>query len=364
MNKLLHITGKIGKTTLITISILVIILVAVRIALPYIVKNAVNKKLNEVEGYRGSVDDIDIHLYRGAFSIKGIVIRKVTGNIPTPFFSADELESSIQWSELFHGAIVGEVHVFHPVINFVQGPTPEQSQTKVDKSWQQVLKDLIPLRINQFTINNGEVHFRNFQSDPKVNVYIQRINLEAQNLTNSRKISESMSATLDASGLALKSGEFKVHARIDPYEKKPTFNMNFQLQQLSLVSLNDFLRAYGKFDVHKGTFSMYSEVAASKGRFEGYVKPLLKDVEVFNWKEDTKKPILKAAWQAIVGLIKDIFENAPKDQVATKAPFSGSFDNPEVGVWETIWQLIKNAFIKALMPGLDHSINKDLKNKK
>lgn len=196
-----------------------------------------------------------------------------------------------------------------------------------------------------------------FHSDPKVNVYIQELNAVATNLTNSEKISKSLAATLDASGLALKSGRFKLHAEIDPYEKKPTFNLDFELKGLNLVSLNDFLRAYGKFDVHKGTFSVYSEVAASKGRFEGYLKPLLKDVEVVRWKEDIKKkPFFKLVWKVIVGAVKDIFTNPSKDQVATKIPFSGKLDNPDVGTWPSIWGLVKNAFIQALMPGLDQTI--------
>ena len=42
------------------------IIVAIRIALPFIIKNYVNKTLQEMEAYGGSVDDIDLHLFRGA----------------------------------------------------------------------------------------------------------------------------------------------------------------------------------------------------------------------------------------------------------------------------------------------------------
>ena len=44
--------------------------------LPSIVKNYVNKELNDLPGYSGSVEDIDIHLLRGAYAIDGLVLKK------------------------------------------------------------------------------------------------------------------------------------------------------------------------------------------------------------------------------------------------------------------------------------------------
>lgn len=365
MNVINKIIRKTGKTTFVIVIVLVVLLVGLRIALPYIVKDYVNKTLSNMEGYSGHINDVDIHLIRGAYTIEGIEIKKVTGKIPVPFFEADAIELSLQWSELFNGAIVAKIILERPVVNFVQGPTPKQSQTKVEKeTWQQTAQDLMPLRINRFTINDGLVHFRNFHSDPQVNVYVRELDVVATNLTNSRKISKSLAATLDASGVALESGRFEIHAELDPYEKQPTFNLDFEMKGLKLVSINDFLKAYGKFDVHKGTFSVYSEVAASKGRFKGYLKPLMKDVEVLKWKEDIKKPFFSLIWETVVGAVKDVFTNPSKDQVATKVPFSGKLDDPDIGTWSSIWALIRNAFIQALMPGLDQSIKLQQANEK
>ena len=46
------------------------------------------------------------------------------------------------------------------------------------------------------------------------------------------------------------------------------------IEGASLPSINDLLRAYGKLDVVKGTFSVYSEIKVQNGRIDGYVKPL------------------------------------------------------------------------------------------
>ncbi|MEJ0103618.1 MAG: hypothetical protein WDO19_14170 [Bacteroidota bacterium] len=66
---------------------------------------------------------------------------------------------SVQWNALFHGAIVGEIVTDHPTLNFVNGPDKATSQTGVDKDWIDVVDDLLPLKLNRFEINNGEIHF-------------------------------------------------------------------------------------------------------------------------------------------------------------------------------------------------------------
>lgn len=101
---------------------IVLILIALRIALPYIVKDYVNKTLSEIPGYKGIVEDIDMNLWRGAYEIEKVSLVKTDGKVPVPFFSADKIDLSVQWGALFEGSIVGEIVLENPKINFVAGP--------------------------------------------------------------------------------------------------------------------------------------------------------------------------------------------------------------------------------------------------
>src|SRR5690606_37591710 len=74
-----------------TIGILVV-LIACRVALPYGVEWYVNKKLDESPDYEGHVGDVDIHLYRGAYSIDDVSITKTDGDVPVPLFAAPRVE--------------------------------------------------------------------------------------------------------------------------------------------------------------------------------------------------------------------------------------------------------------------------------
>jgi len=120
--------------------------------------------------------------------------------------------------------------------------------------------------------------------------------------------------------------------------------------------LNPFLQAYGNFDVKQGEISIYTEAAAKNNNIKGYIKPIIKDLKVINWKEDKDHP-LKLAYKAVISAVTWVFKNHSKDQLATRAEFEGSLKDPDVNVWYILGQLIRNAFIQALYPSLENSIN-------
>ena len=98
--------------------VVVVALLVVRAMLPIWVRDYVNRKLSELEGYSGHVADVDMHLWRGAYSIHAVEIKKTTGNVPVPFFSAPVVDLSVEWKALFHGAFVGEINF---VVTAVKG---------------------------------------------------------------------------------------------------------------------------------------------------------------------------------------------------------------------------------------------------
>lgn len=97
----------------------VIALLIFRLFLPGIVKNYVNKKLNELPGYSGHVEDIDISLYRGAYVIKWLLLKKKTDPEKYPFLKIARADLSLQWGALFHGRLVGKVLLDEPVMHIL-----------------------------------------------------------------------------------------------------------------------------------------------------------------------------------------------------------------------------------------------------
>ena len=106
-----------------------VLLILLRIALPYIVLNFINQRLSNISGYYGHVDDLDISLYRGAYVVKDIYIDIVdtTTQKQLPFFSADNIDISIEWKSLLKGQIVSELECHTALLRFTNNASePEQ----------------------------------------------------------------------------------------------------------------------------------------------------------------------------------------------------------------------------------------------
>jgi hypothetical protein len=211
------------KRLYIVLGSILLLLLAVRIALPYILLRLVNKELQNIPGYSGHVDDIDVALIRGAYKIKSIKLEKTGGKVPVPFFSAPLIDLSIQWASLFHGRLVGKIEVDQPILNFVKGPTEATSQTKIDSSWTDVVKKLMPLKLNKFEIVEGQIHYRDFHSKPTFDIYTSQVHILAENLSNAEKNKELLPSTITASA-DVYGGKATARMKMDALAKTPTFD--------------------------------------------------------------------------------------------------------------------------------------------
>lgn len=345
---------KIRNIVLIVLSILILF----RIFLPFLVLKYVNNKLSNLTEYHGNVRDIDIALFRGAYIIKDLKIVKINKknreNDTIPFFECPKIDLSVEWKAIFKGAIVGEIYIEDPRLNFVKEVDKEEKIKADTADFRQVIKDLMPLTINYFEIANGQIHFIDNTIKPGIDVAILNIEVIAENLTNLNDSVKLLPAHLHALGNAYE-GNFILKIDFDPLNKVPTFDLNFEVSDLNLVKLNDFLSAYGNFTVEKGRFGLYAEFAAKNGGFGGYVKPLIKDMKVSlsNEKEGLKDKL----WALMVAGVAEIFKNKETDNLASKIPIEGTFRQVDTNMWRAVSFLLRNAFISALKPTIDQSIN-------
>ncbi len=336
----------------------IIVLIVFRLFLPYIVLHYVNKKLSELKEYYGHVEDIDIALIRGAYVINDIKLVKIgneQGKKDTiPFFKASSIDLSVQWEAIFKGSVVGEIYVENPIVNFVKGKHKGEDAKADTADFRQLIKDLMPLTVNRFEITNGEIHYIDQFSSPKLDVALKELKVVALNLSNVNDSTKKLPARADATAKAY-GGAFKLKVDFDALQKKPTFDMSAEMTNLNLVLLNDFLKAYGNFDVKKGNLSVYAEFAGKDGGFGGYVKPVLKDLNIVQWnkEEGNFKQIL---WETLIGSAAALLENKRKDQLATKLNIEGKFDNPNINIWRAISFVLRNAFVNALKPSIDNTI--------
>ncbi|MAL97025.1 MAG: hypothetical protein CL583_01110 [Alteromonadaceae bacterium] len=351
------------------LGVVVVLLVIVRVALPSYLQRYVNQTLDSAEGYSGQVGDIDLAIWRGAYVINDVEINKAAGDVYAPFFSAEEIDLSILMPALFRGHLVGEILLQRPTLNIVITEDPEKAdeemvpksfeQTGEPASWQQILTELFPLRFDLVEIRQGEIHYRKPDSDPRIDLYLTNLDAELVNFTNSRELSESMVATLTATADVMRNGSLDFTLEMDPYKEPPYFDFKGKLLNLEMTSIDDFIRVHTPIDLEAGSLDLVVELAARAGRLTGYIKPLLRNVEVFDWDEDVEEQgdnVLRMAWEGVVGGITELFENQPRDQVATRIPVDGDLSGPQPELFTSIINILRNAFVNAFEADLDGDV--------
>src|SRR5438552_14998603 len=336
--------------------LLIVIAVAFVIVHAYLalwVRDYVNRKLSEIPGYRAHVAAVTLHLWRGAYQIHDIDIKKTSGKVPVPFFSAPLVDLSVQWHALiFEHTAVGNIEIHRAKMNLVNGPTPETRQVEVDAPWAEKIKQLYPLKINRFAVHDGEIHYRDYAREPAEDLPFDRVEMVGTNFTNSKKLSKNLIADIRIEGRPLRAGDARAQISLDPYAARPTFAFNLEVKELPLVRMNDFAQAHGGFTFKEGTFKMAMEANAKEGSYQGYVEPVFDHMVIFN--EQSAQNPGKFVWEAILGALTEIVRNHPKDRFGTKAPFSGTFEQPQPDIIATIFNALRNPFVQAFEGKLEN----------
>jgi hypothetical protein len=330
------------------LALVLIALVVARIYLGVWLLDYVNDVLQHIDGYQGSVESIDIDLYRGAYRIHKLVLNKKEGTIPAPFVSIGLADLSLQWSALFHGRIVSSVTLIRPVVNFAVNESVRQIGTEVD--WTKPIKDLAPIDINLVTFKDGTVTYQDFASTPQVNIYIRNIEGTVGNLRNVVNPADPLPSMLHISGDSIGGGRLDIKGKLNILKEVPDMNLLTQLENVNLPAINNYSEAYGAFDFKNGNFDLYSQLVVKDSQVSGYVKLLLSNISVDLLK--TANP-LQIAWETVVAGVIKVFTNPTKDQFATKADLEGDLKDINANIWTALGSMTRNAFVAALKKGLD-----------
>jgi len=353
-----NMKGKRIKRKWIIIGSVLLLLIIVRLMLPYFVTRYVNKVLADLKGYSGSISGVDIYLIRGAYSINDLKIYKIEGNNAVPFIDFPVTNLSVQWGALFKGALVGEVVIRKPKLNFIGGDGETGmsggNQTGAEVDWVEFIKKLVPLKINRMEIVQGTVFFYDFTTKPTVTLFLDSLNVLATNLSNSEELSDPLPSTVSATATSIGGGKLGIEMDINVLKKIPDLAMDLKFEDVNMSALNDFFLAYSAVDIESGSFSLYSEVTIDSGNINGYLRPIARHIRVVNWENDKKNP-RSLIWQSIIPVLAEAFENQNQDQFATKVPIEGSVNTIEATFWPYV-TIFKNAFAKAFELNTENSV--------
>lgn len=212
------------------------------------------------------------------------------------------------------------------------------------------------LRIDTLRLVRSQVGFADPSAKPPYRLFLADASLRLDNLGNQAsqgRTTFEARGTFMGSGAAVATGGFQTPppARGGPPGAGPDFDLHLRLEDANLPDLNPFLLANAGVDVARGRITVFTEITARDGRVEGYLKPLVKDLKVYDRRKDQAKPFGKRVEMHVLQFLAGLFRNPASKQVATVARFSGSTADPRFRTWEAVRQLLRNGFIQAIRPG-------------
>jgi hypothetical protein len=66
--------------------------------------------------------------------------------------------------------------------------------------------------------------------------------------------------------------------------------------------------------------------------------------------------VLHQAKELAIGGASHLFKNRSTEQVATDVDLKGKLTSPNVDTWQALAEVVRNAFIEAIIPGFDRAV--------
>ena len=243
-------------------------------------------------------------------------------------------------------------------VGYVHAPSTKQAEAqRVKNAGKQIEKEnnrpAVEISVRDFDVTHSNFAYTDKTSNPNYKLFINDTELTIKNLSNHQTEGP---ADLTLRGKFMGSGDTNVAGDFLASQQGPAFNLKVAMQNTDLPSMNDLLRAFGRFDVTAGQLTVFSQVAVKDGNIDGYIKPMFANLKVYDYQKDKGTGVLHQAKELAIGGASHLFKNRNTDKVAADIDLKGKLTSPDVDTWQALGQILRNAFIEAIIPGFDRAV--------
>jgi Domain of Unknown Function (DUF748) len=210
-------------------------------------------------------------------------------------------------------------------------------------------------RIRHMSLRNGTIGLVNRTVQPSYRLFVSGARFDLENLSTK---SEDGAARATLTGTLMGSGKVDASAQFFPEGKEANFGLKLEIAETHLTNMNQLLKAHGNFDVVGGDFSLYMDMRVRDRQVRGYLKPLFRNVNVYDPEQDKHDKPMHKLYEKLVGVAAKILKNQKNEEIATVANISGPVESPKSSALEIIGNLLQNAFVKSILPGFENEVSK------
>lgn len=259
------------------------------------------------------------------------------------------------WTKLVQ---LRDLTVDHAFVNYVyepQAPKPEKHGAKkgAEKATDMARQPETIIQIERVKAIESEFGVVHAGVDPPYRAFFNRLSVEAKNFSNRIK---DRTAEVTVKGAFMGTGMLEARGMFRPDTNAPDFDISVRLNGVQARMLNDVLHAHGNIDVADGELSVYSQIKVKQGRIRGYVKPLIRRLNVYDRDQDRGKGALHTLYEGALDVATAALENDERDEVGTKVEVKGDVRQAQIDTWQATSSLIRNAFVEIVLPTFERPI--------
>jgi hypothetical protein len=309
-----------------------------------------DKKLG---AYEGHISDFDISLYRGAYQLQNLIIKKKGGMTP-PILTVGEIDLSLAWRALLKKEISGDITIDRMNVQFIDSKDADQKQLgreEKTQTWKDVLNTLIPISIESLKVRNSSLYFANTDLKDSPPVRLENVDLSVADLRTHEKNVES---PFHLSALLQNHANLIAQGRIDILANPIRGSLDYKVANFRVSTINTILRAYIPIDLTSGTLSVYGETTLKGDEATGYSNVFLKEGDVIA----PSQQFLSAKHffiEILAGLANAILKNRHTKELAAHIPFHYKDKKMDIKTSDIVWSAVKNS-THPIPVGWDHSI--------
>lgn len=354
-----------GKARWWVLIVLVALGIAVRLLLDPLAAHYTRKALAKMKGFRGTFYSVHVSVSRLAYNITQLkLVEEPVTKGKAPIVYAKSIDAHLLWRELFKGKLAAQVKITDAKATVRITPWQSKAEELLAKAKQkakeekitlhldELLEDLIPVRIARLEIRNGQALLVDAREHGHPELWLHDLQATMENLATREKLTRGIPTVIGLSGTLQRSGKLHLFVTADPLADKLTFAGELRLKGLELSQLYKFLVAESGLKMPAGTFDLMMSFRCDEGKLSGSVKPVLRNVKVRAENKDLGTKIESLVARA--GL--DIFSNRVGGEKAavTLIPIRGRITDAHAQLWPTVLALVRNAFVVGLGKGMSN----------
>lgn len=325
-----------------------ILLVLMRIALPFVVRSVLQRSLSRMLGTTVQIKDVDLSLLRGAVWVQDLRIQGPEGFQTHEPIQLKELGVNVKiWSLLGKTLTIQRVAVKNPLLVLERNTEGEIGLVRLVE---QMSKEQAPppkptpsrapaIRINSITVKNGEIVFMDHQADDQpLATAIYELNARMRNLRPATPESQMPTTYKLTARLLDKPGaRLNIEGKGDFLSKTLSMDVQLVLEQLALVHFAPYY-AGSPLEIRNGFVSAETHAVCQDNILNMPIQITFSEMDVVVRTRMAMRKVFGLPARLVLA-----FFTSPEGTVPITAHVSGNLHDPKFNLEQTISRAVSQA---------------------